>query len=243
MQCYSLAVQCAQGIPEFSRYVRIVSRVNANVRKKQGRPKPLWCTTPSWLCDYSGSCKAASKSLCNTRHPLPTDLPQEVELFSDSLLWPPWDAVNLLNRRGLGYVCLQLFFSEALPQNFVSIANSHFTICILPAGRQRRLKPAAFITNARSGWKRAGWILRRRSCAIPPSTLGEPSWFTTAEDPLGAIRSREGLVMVWSKAASAEAEFERLKGGNTALLGRALLFLRRWLQSPAGPVAQQCCCR
>lgn len=32
--------------------------------------------------------------------------------------------------------------------------------------------------------------------------------------------------MIWSKAASAETEFKRLKDGNTALLGHALLFLR-----------------
>lgn len=248
MQCYTWAVQCAKGIPEFSRKARIVSRVNAKVSRKQGRRKPLWCTTPSWACDSSGSYKAASTSLCNIRCPLPTDLPHEVEmraqtlLFSDSLLWPPWDAVNLLNR-GFGHVCLQLFSSEALPQDSVSIANSHFTICILPAGRQRHLKLAAFITNARSGWKRAGWILRHRGYAIPPSTLGEPHCFTTAEDPLGGIYSGEGLVMIWSKAASAEAEFKRLKDGNTVLLGHALLLLRRWLESPAQPVTQQCCCR
>lgn len=39
-------------------------------------------------------------------------------------------------------------------------------------------------------------------------------------------------MVIWSKAASAEAEFKGLKDGSPALLGRALLFLRRcwaWL--------------
>lgn len=142
-------------------------------------------------------------------------------LFSDSLLWPPWDAVNLLDRRGL--VCLQLFFSEALPQDFVSIANSHFTICILPAGRQRRLKPAAFITAARSGWERAGWIL---GAGVWPSL--HPPWGSQAEHP--------GCNLTWG-------------GFGDDLIKGSLCW--GWIQraegwehcSPLPQVAQQCCCR
>lgn len=39
--------------------------------------------------------------------------------------------------------------------------------------------------------------------------------------------------MLWSKAASAEAKFKRLKDRNTMLLGHALLFLRRWPETPS----------
>lgn len=49
MQCCTLA------IPGFGRKARIVSRGNADVRRKRDSPNPLWCTSPSGVCDSSKS--------------------------------------------------------------------------------------------------------------------------------------------------------------------------------------------
>lgn len=84
-QCYTSAVQRAKRVPELSRKARIVSRVSANVRRKQRRHQTAAVQQlhpgmePAQVFDALGSCKAASNRLCSVRCPLPTDLPHEAE--------------------------------------------------------------------------------------------------------------------------------------------------------------------
>lgn len=85
MQRYTSVVQCAEGVPKHSRKARIVSRVSANVSRKQCRHQTAPVQhlhpglEPAWVLDASGSCKAASNRPCSIRCPLPTGLPHEAK--------------------------------------------------------------------------------------------------------------------------------------------------------------------
>lgn len=74
--------------------------------------------------------------------------------------------------------------------------------------------------------ERQGWILRR-GLHHNSTDPGELHWSATSEGPAGWVSSGEALVMLWSKAASAESKFKRLKTDSWGTL-----FLRRWLESP-----------
>lgn len=68
--------------------------------------------------------------------------------------------------------------------------------------------------------ERQGWILRR-GLHHNSTDPGELHWSATSEGPAGWVSSGEALVMLWSKAASAESKFKRLKT-DTVLLGHTL---------------------
>lgn len=129
-RCYTLVMQCAKGVPELSRKENVVSRVSANVRRKQHRHTNVMVQQlhpglePARVFDASGSCKAASNCLCSIRCPLPTDLPHEAKRrvwmlsVSVSLLWLPWDAVNFLSKEKVWSCLLAVIFLHSPSSGF-----------------------------------------------------------------------------------------------------------------------------
>lgn len=86
--------------------------------------------TNAMLC-LSAAESSRAVGLCNTRCPLPMYLPPQAVRWIHMLSLPPWDAVDFLSEETVWpgvFVVIYL----CLPQAFVSITNSHFTISILP---------------------------------------------------------------------------------------------------------------